>query len=123
MEIYPQFFFFFLNSSFLLERLRDFKAPAPICIMFFYVFLSNIIKLNHLSYHFVTLFYLIYSFSLTRSSLIPYANVSIELIYCTLLSSFEIKAILLISSIKTLCLSLLSFCCVFNIDLRFLINS
>ena len=36
-----------------------------------------------------------------------------------MLSLFELKAILLISSVKTLCLSLLNFCCVFNINLLF----
>ena len=41
---------------------------------------------------------------------------------CILLSSFELKAILLISSVKTLCVSLLNLCWVFNISL-FFINS
>ena len=60
------------------------------------------------------------SFSLTRSLLVPYAYVFTESIHYTLLSSFELKAILLNSSVKTLCLSLLNLCCVFNIDLLFL---
>ena len=63
-----------------------------------------------------------YSFSLTRSLFVPYAYVSIKSTDCILLSSFELKAILLISSVKTLCLSLLNLRCVFNIDLLFLVN-
>ena len=50
-------------------------------------------------------------------------DVSVESIDCILLSSLELKAILLISSVKTLCLSLLNLCCIFNIDLSFFINS
>ena len=49
------------------------------------------------------------SFSFTRSLLDPYAYLSIESIDFFLLSPFELKAILLISSVKTLCLSLLIF--------------
>ena len=49
--------------------------------------------------------------------LVPYAYVSIDLIDCIILSSFEVKAILLNSSVKTLCLSFLNVCCVFNICL------
>ena len=56
------------------------------------------------------------SFIHTRSLLVPYAYVSIETIDCILLSSFELKSILLISSVK-ICLSLLNLCWVFNIDL------
>ena len=73
-------------------------------------------------YHFIILLYLITSFSLTSSLLSPYAYVSIESIDCILLSIFELKAIMLISSVKTLCLSLFNLFCVFNIDLLFLMN-
>ena len=52
----------------------------------------------------------------TRFLFIPDAYGSIESIDCILLSSFELKAILLVSSIKTLCFSLLNLCCVFNIN-------
>ena len=69
------------------------------------------------------LLHLITSFSLTRSLLVPYAYVSIKSIDCILLLSFELKTILLPSSVKTLRYSLLNLCCVFNIDLLFLINS
>ena len=63
------------------------------------------------------------SFLLIRSLLIPYEFISIELIDCILLSSFELKAMLLISLVETLCLSLLNLCCVFNIDLLCFTNS
>ena len=48
---------------------------------------------------------------------------SIESIDYILLSSFELKAILFIDSVGTLCLSLLKLCCVLNIDLSFPMNS
>ena len=73
-------------------------------------------------YCFIILLYLISSFLHTKSLFIPYAYVSVESINCILLSSFELKAILLISSVKTLSLSLLNLCCVFNFSLLF-INS
>ena len=56
-------------------------------------------------------------FLLTKSLLVRYKYVSIKSIDCTILSSFELKEILLIPSVKTLCLSLLNLCCVSNIDL------
>ena len=64
-----------------------------------------------------------FSFSPTRSLVVLYGYVSIESVDCILLSSFELKAILIISSLKTLCLSLLNLYCDFNIDLLFLMNS
>ena len=54
-------------------------------------------------------FYLISSFLHTKGLFIPYAYVSIKSIDCIALSSFVLKAILLISSLKTLHLSLLNF--------------
>ena len=63
------------------------------------------------------------SFSPIRSLVVLYGYVSIESVDCILLSSFELKAILIISSLKTLCLSLLNLYCDFNIDLLFLMNS
>ena len=71
-------------------------------------------------YRFIILLHLISSVLITRSLLIPNAYVSIQSIDCILLLSFELKAILLISSVKTLCLSLLNLCCVFNINLLLL---
>ena len=94
----------------------------PIWIMFFYVFFCNI-KVNHFLHCFIVLLHLISPFLHTRSFLVPYAYVSIESIDCTLLLSFKVKAILLIFSIKTLCLSLLNLCFVFNVNLLFFRNS
>ena len=51
---------------------------------------------------------LIFSFLRIRFLLIPCGYVSIKPIDCIVLSSFELKAILLISSVKALCLSLLN---------------
>ena len=93
---------------------QEFVANSDyVLFMFFY----NIIKVTHLLYRFIILICLIFSFLRIRSLLIliPCAYVSIESIDCILLSSFELKAVLLISSVKTLCFSLLFFCCVFNI--------
>ena len=69
------------------------------------------------------LLHLISSFLHTKPLFIPYAYVSIESNECILLSSFELKGILLISTVKTLCLSLLDLCCVFNISSLFFTNS
>ena len=66
------------------------------------------------------LLHLISSFLHTRSLHFQYAYVSMESIDSFLLSSFELKATLLISSVKAGCLSLLNLCCVFNIILLFL---
>ena len=56
---------------------------------------------------------------LTRSICICFYRINSlhSLSDCNLLSSFELKAILLISSVKTLCFSLLNLYCVFNINL------
>ena len=90
----------------------------PICIIFFYVFFCNL-KVNHFLYCFIMFLYLVSSFSLTRSLLIPYAYVFIISIDCILSVSFDFKVILLISSVKTLYLSLSYLCFVFNINLFF----
>ena len=59
---------------------------------------------------FIILLHLISYFSLTRSYLVPYAYVSIKSTDCIVLSSFELKAILL------------NLCCIFNINLLFFMN-
>ena len=96
-----------------------------IWIMFFWTFLCDIIEvvIETILYCFIKLLRLISSFLRARSLPVSCANVSIELIDCILLSSFELKAILLISLLKTLCLLLLNLCCVFNISLIFFMNS
>ena len=58
--------------------------------------------------------------SLTRYLPIPYAYDFIESIDCIILSSLKHKKILLIFSVKGLCLSILNIFCVFNIILLFL---
>ena len=67
----------------------------------------------------ILLLHLISSLSLTKYLLVPFACVFIEWIDCVLLSSFELKTILLISFVKTL----LNLYCIFNIDLLFFIHS
>ena len=59
-----------------------------------------------LLYHIITLLHSISCFSLNRSLLVPYSYFSIESIDYILLSSFELKAILIISSVKALCCSI-----------------
>ena len=88
--------------------------------LFLLSFPYNVIKVDHFLYRFIILLHHISLLSLTKFLLVPYAYVSIESIDCILLSSFELKAILLIYSVKTLCLSLLNLCCVFNISFYFL---
>ena len=60
---------------------------------------------------------------MTRPLLVPYAYASIASIACIPLSSFELKAILLVFPLRTLCLSHLNLCCVFNFNLVFFMNS
>ena len=73
----------------------------PILIMFFHVFFCYIIKVNHFLYRFIILLHSISSLSLNEFLLISYAYVSIKSNGCILLSSFELNAILLVSSVKT----------------------
>ena len=100
-----------LNNEFVFFRSRAssyfcfvwmIKNWWPIWIIFFCVFFYNIIKVKHFLYCFIVLLLAISSFSLTRSLLVQYAYVSIETIDYILLPSFELKAILLVSSVKTL---------------------
>ena len=64
-----------------------------------------------------------FSFSCTRSLLLPYADVSTESIDSILLSSLPLNAILLTSSVNTLCFSLLSLCYDFNTNFFCFTNS
>ena len=73
-----------------------------------------------LFYHIVAI---IFFFLHTRSLLVPLAHASFESIDCILLSSLELKSILLICSVKIFCVSLLNLYCVFNISSLFLMNS
>ena len=92
---------------------------CPIWIMLFYVFICDI-KVKHSGIVFIILSCLIFSFLHIGSLLFPYAYVSVKLIDCILLSSFELEAILSISWVKRLCLSLLNLCYDFNIRLFFI---
>ena len=92
-------------------------------IMLFHVFFCSIIKINHFVNRFFILLRLISPLSLNRSFLAPYAYVSIESIDFILSSSFELKAILLISFVKTFCFALLNICCLFDINILFLMDS
>ena len=94
---------------------KEFLANSDYVLLFF-----SFITSSKLIIFFIVTFNLF--LSLTKSLLAPYTYVSIESVDCILLSLFELKAILLISSVRTLCLSLLKLCCIFNIDLLFFIN-
>ena len=74
-------------------------------------------------YCFLILIHLISFFARTKFLFVPYEYVSIESIDCIISSLFELKVILLISSLKTLHFSLLNLCRVFNINLLFFMNS
>ena len=63
-------------------------------------FFCNIIKTNHFLYCVLIMLHLISFFLLTKSLLVPYAYVPIKSIDRILLSSFELKTILLISSVQ-----------------------
>ena len=94
-----------------------------IWIMLFYVFFCHIIIVNYFLQYFIILLHLIPSFLLTRSLLVPYTWVYIESIDYILLLPLELWAILRISSVKTLCLSLVNLCRGFKINFLFFTNS
>ena len=85
--------------------------------MFSFVTSTNLIIFCIVLLHCCIYFLLSYNFLFTRSLLTPYAYVSMKSINCILLSLFELKVILLISSVKILCFSLLNLYSVFNINL------
>ena len=75
--------------------------------MFCFIFISIIIKINHL--------YLLSSSILHTFTIIAPCGYDVILSkVCNLLSSLLLSAILLISSVYTLCASLLSLCCDFD---------
>ena len=89
-------------------------------IMFFYGFFTKSSKLII----FVLFYYAIrfnHFFSTNQNSASFICICLYQINYnCILLSSFELNTIFLILSVKTtLCISLLTLCCVFNIDLVF----
>ena len=83
------------------------------------VFFDNIIKINHFLYCFIILILSVFSFFHIRSLLIPCVYVSIESVDCNLLSAFKLNAILLIYSVKRVCLSLLNLLKLLNIFYEF----
>ena len=107
-----QLLIFYINCPELLTNL-DY---AFLC--FFY----SIIKVNLVC----IIYYIITfnsSFSLTIFLLVLYAYVCIKSTDCILSSSFELYAISLVLLVTTLWLSFLNLCCVWNINLLFLMNS
>ena len=88
-----------------------------------FMFFCNVIKLNNFLHCFIILYHLCFSFLHIKSFIVPYVYVSTESIDCIRLSSFELKAVLLISSEEIFCLSLLNLCCVYNITFLFFKNS
>ena len=108
----------------------------PICILFFYFSSCNFAKVNHfcIVLHFLLLtlcsyliililLHLITSFLHTRSLLVPFSYISIQSIDWILLSLLALIAILLTSSVNTLCFSLLNLRCDFNIYLSLFMSS
>ena len=91
--------------------------------MFFYVFFCNIIKVKYFLYYFTIIMPFIFPFLHAKSLLIPCAYFSIKSINYILLSPFEFKAILLFSSNKVLCFSLLNPSCLFKITFLYFVIS
>ena len=84
----------------------------PIWIMFFFVFFFNIINVNHFLNCFI---------KLCLCSILCICFYQIN--WLDSLSSSELKEILSVSSVNTLCFSLLNLGCVFNISFFFFMNS
>ena len=82
----------------------------PIRIMLIYVFFCNIIKVNY--FRIALLYYYIWFLLPYILDFYSYVYFSIKLIDSIILWSLKRKATFLISSLKTLCLSLLNLCCV-----------
>ena len=123
-------FFQIQSLKLLIFCMDDQEFVANLGYLLLCFFFYKIIKVNHFLYHFIILLHLISSLSLTKYLPVPCAYVSFKSTDCILLPSFELKAILLISSVKTLFLSLLNLCCIFYyflfliiFDLLFFINS
>ena len=99
-----------MNSFFQIQSLQllifCMHEPEFMANLDYVLFLFSVVTSSELIIF--VLFYYIVTFNLlcshTKSLLVPNAYVSIEPIDCILLSSFELKAILLIYSDKTLCL-------------------
>ena len=102
------------------------RNMQPIWIMLFYIFFCFIFYFVSLYFSITSskliifvLYYYIVTFNVFNSLLVSYAYVSIESIDSILLSSLALNAILLTSSINTLCFSFLNLPYDFNINLLF----
>ena len=88
--------------------------------MFFLFSFATSPKLMILLHCFIILLHLVSSFLHIKSLLFPDVYVSIESIDCIVLLLLALNAILLTSSVDTLCISISNLCCDFNINLLFL---
>ena len=93
----------------------------PICIMLFYFSFCNISKFKHFCIALLDYYIWYFLFLNTRFLFSSYTYVPIESIDYIPFTSFELKAIVLISYVKTvrLSFSLFHLCCVFSISLLF----
>ena len=89
-------FFFWSITSYYLYSVRMIWNIQPFWIMFFFIFICIIIKINH------------FVFTYSSSSVLHTSPAFVLLKICNILSSLLLSAILLISSVYTLCASLLN---------------
>ena len=85
--------------------------------MLFHVFSCNFIKIDYFLYCFNVFLSLISSFLRIMDLLLLYRYVSLQSIDCIVLSLLAINAILITSSVNTLCFLLQNLSCNFNINL------
>ena len=112
------FFFQIQNLQLLniLYRWSGFCGQFWLCsFMFSFAIPSKVIIFVFFHYIFAFSFFFFYILGL----FLFHIDVSIESSDCILSSSLALSAILITSSVNTLCLSLLNFCSVFNINLLF----
>ena len=84
---------------------------------FMYYFVTSLKSIIFVLLYYIVTFDLV--FFTHYILLVPYVYVSIKLIDCICWSSFELKVILLISSVKTLCPFLLNLFCTFDVTLLY----
>ena len=82
--------------------------------IYIYIFIPNIVKINHFIFRFCKELHLVSSFLHTFPTFTKYGYDSILSKTCHLSSSLLLNAILLISSVNTLCASILNLCCDIN---------
>ena len=87
-------------------------------LLHFYILSLSLFHIHMLLQNWlIILLNLISSYLQTRTLLVPFAYVSMELIYCLFLSPLALNAILLTSSVNTFCFLLLNLYFHINIDL------